>query len=156
MNINATLIGQSIAFFVFVWLVMRYIWPPMMAALEARKQSIADGLAAAQKNEQILKESESQVAQILLDAKSQAADILTEAARRGDQMREEAVVQAKQQAQQVTEAAHAEIAKERELARQGLRGELVELVLVGVNQIVEKEVNAKTHAKALDQLVSRL
>jgi len=129
MNINLTLIGQTIAFAVFVWFCMKYIWPPIMNALEARKKEIADGLAAAEKGRKAEDRGTEKAGEIVKDAKSQAQEILGNAEKRRNEIIEEAKSDAK------TEG---------------------ERIMASAGRILDKEVDAKAHGKLIDDLVAQL
>ena len=105
MNINLTLIGQSIAFVIFVWFCMRYIWPPITEALEARKKKIADGLAAAEKGEQALQEAEEFFQSKADEAKQNASEIMNKAEKRSDEVIDEAKVAAREEGEKIKQAA---------------------------------------------------
>jgi F-type H+-transporting ATPase subunit b len=156
MNINLTLIGQSIAFIVFVWFCMKFIWPPVIAALEERKKNIADGLAAAErgKQEQVLSEKRS--AEVIREAKGKAAEILAGAEKRGAEIVDEAKSDARAESDRIVSAAQSEIDTEINRAREQLRGELAVLVTAGAAQILGKEVDADVHSKMLDELATQL
>jgi len=156
MNINLTLIGQTITFIVFVWFCMRFIWPPLMRALDDRRKKIADGLAAAEEGEHKKELANKEATTILRDAKSQAQDILAGAERRGNAIVEEAKAEAKVEGERLIAAARVEIDQELNRARETLRGQLAGLVVAGAGQILDKEIDAKAHSKLLDELVAQL
>lgn len=156
MNINFTLIGQTIAFAVFVWFCMRYIWPPIMNALEARKKEIADGLAAAEKGRKAEDRGKEKAGEIIKDAKSQAQEILGNAEKRRNEIIEEAKSDAKAEGERIMASARAEIEQEINRAREELRGQVAALVVSGAGRILDKEVDAKAHGKLIDDLVAQL
>ncbi|MDH3637072.1 MAG: F0F1 ATP synthase subunit B [Gammaproteobacteria bacterium] len=156
MNINLTLIGQSIAFFVFVWFCMKYVWPPIMNALDERKKTIADGLAAAERGMKEQELGQKKASQIIAEAKSQAQDILTSAEKRRTEIIEEAKNEAKDEGERILLAAQSEIEQQTHQAREALRGQLASLVITGAGQILEKEIDGGTHDKLLDDLVTQL
>lgn len=156
MNINLTLIGQSIAFIVFVWFCMKFIWPPVMAALEERKKTIADGLAAAERGKKEQELSEKRGAEVIREAKGKAAEILAGAEKRGAEIVDEAKSDAKVESERIVSAAQSEIDQEINRAREQLRGELAMLVTSGAGQILGKEVDADVHSKMLDELATQL
>jgi len=124
MNINATLIGQSIAFFVFVWFVMQYVWPPLIEALDQRKKTIADGLAAAEKGMHQQELAEEAAEKHIKEAKNQASEIMSQAQKRASEIVEEAKGNAKEEAGRVKAAADAEIEQEVNRAKEQLRQQL--------------------------------
>ena len=156
MNINLTLIGQSIAFIVFVCFCMKYIWPPVIAALEERRKNIADGLAAAERGRQEQALSEKRSAEVIKEAKGKAAEILAGAEKRGAEIVDEAKSDARVESERIVSAAQSEIDTEINRAREKLRGELATLVTAGAGQILGKEVDADVHSKMLDELATQL
>lgn len=156
MNINLTLIGQSITFAIFVWFCMKFIWPPIMNALRERQKKIADGLAAAEQGVRDKELAQSKAAEILREAKAEAQEILANAERRGNGIVEEAKTDAKVEGQRIIEAARGEIEQEVNRAREALRTQVANLVVAGAGQILEKEVDEKAHGKLLDDLVAQL
>ena len=156
MNINLTLIGQSIAFLVFVWFCMKFIWPPLMSALEERKKNIAEGLAAAERGKKEQELSEQRASEVIKEAKGKAAEIIAGAEKRGAEIVEEAKSDAKVEGERIIIAAHSEIEQEINRARETLRGELAALVTSGAEQIIGKEIDSKAHSKMLDELAAQL
>ena len=156
MNITATLIGQSVAFFLFVWFCMKFVWPPIMSALEARRSNIADGLAAADKGRNELELANRRAGDVVRDAKQQAAEISAQAEKRAGDVIDEAKNQAKSEAEGIMAAARSEVDRERNAARELLRQSVAELSVVGAARILEKEIDAKAHAKLLDAVVKQL
>jgi len=155
-NINATLIGEAIWFGVFIWITMKYVWPPLAKAMADRQKLIADGLAAGERGKHELELAGKRSADALRDAKAKAAEILAAAEKRGVQMVEEAKVAAKVEADKVVAAAKAEIAQQVEQARAELRGRVAELAVAGAEQILKREVDAKAHAEMLVALKQEL
>ena len=156
MNINATLIGQTIAFAVFVWFCMKFIWPPIVTALNERKTRIADGLAAAEEGRQEKAEAEQNAIRVLDEAKDQAQEIIRRAERRETEMVEEAKSTSRTEGERILTAARGEIDKEVNLARERLRQEVAVLAVAGAGQILAREVDANAHSKMLDELTAQL
>jgi F-type H+-transporting ATPase subunit b len=156
MNLNATLIGQSIAFFLFVWFCMKFVWPPIMKALDARKKTIADGLAAGEKGKHELELAERRAGDVVRDAKGKAGEILSQAEKRAGEVVDEAKSQAKGEAEGILAAARAEVERERNAAREQLRQQVATLAVAGAARILEKEIDAKAHARLLDDVVKQL
>ncbi|VAW66049.1 ATP synthase F0 sector subunit b [hydrothermal vent metagenome] len=156
MNINATLIGQSIAFFVFVWFVMKYVWPPLIAALDERKKTIADGLAAAERgqNEQAL--AEKAAAEHIKEAKGQASDIVTQAQKRASEIVEEAKDTATEEAGRVKLAAEAEIEQEVNRAKEALRLQVAGIAMAGAAKVLNREVDEKAHSAIVDDMIAQI
>ncbi len=156
MNFNATLIGQTITFIVFVWFCMKYIWPPLMAALDERNARISEGLAAAQRGQQDLEDAQAKVSDSLKDAKSQAQEIINQAQKRANEIVDEAKDSARDEADKIKLAATADIDQQVTAAREQLRKEVSVIALAGAEQILKREVDAKAHAEVLDELVAQI
>ena len=156
MNINLTLIGQSITFALFVWFCMKYIWPPVMGALEARRKEIADGLAAAERGQHEQELAEKRAAEHIKDAKGQASEIITQAQKRASEIVEEAKGDAKTEADRIVTGANAEIEQEVNRAREHLRQEVVVLAITGAEKVLKREVDKDAHASTLNELATQL
>ncbi len=156
MNINATLIGQSIAFFLFVWFCMKFIWPPLTKALEERKQTIADGLAAAEKGKLEQQLGEKKALETIKQARQDAAEVIALAEKRATEVAEEAKANAKAEAERIVAAARADIEQEVNRAKEQLRAAVAQLAVFGATRILEKEVDAKAHAQLLETVVKQL
>ena len=156
MNFNATLIGQTITFIVFVWFCMKYIWPPLMAALDERNARISEGLAAAQRGQQDLVDAQAKVSDSLNDAKQQAQEIINQAQKRANEIVDEAKGAARDEADKIKVAASADIDQQINSAREELRKEVSSIALAGAEQILKREVDAKVHAAVLDELVAKI
>ena len=156
MNINLTLIGQSITFALFVWFCMKFIWPPIMGALETRRKEIADGLAAAERgqHEQVL--AEKRAVEHIKEAKGQASDIIAQAQKRAGEMIEEAKGDAKTEAKRIVTGANAEIKQETSRAREHLRQEVITLAIAGAEKVLKREVDKDVHARTLNDLATQL
>jgi F-type H+-transporting ATPase subunit b len=154
MNINATLIGQAIAFFLFVVFCMKFIWPPILQALSERKAKIADGLAAAEhgKHEQGLAEERAKV--LLREAKDQAAEIITRADKRASEIVDEAKDDAKSEGARLMTAAQAEIDQEVNRVKEDLRGQVVSIALAAAGKVLEREVDEGEHTELLNKLAA--
>ena len=156
MNINLTLIGQSITFAVFVWFCYTYVWPPLVNALTERKKKIADGLAAAERGQHEQELAEKKAAERLKDAKGQASDIIAQAQKRANEIVDEAKDDARTEAERIKAGADAEIEQEINRAREHLRQEVVALAISGAEKILKKEVDKDAHASSLDELATQL
>ncbi len=156
MNINLTLIGQSITFALFVWFCMKYIWPPVMGALEARRKEIADGLAAAERGQHEHELAEKRAAEHIKEAKGQASDIISQAQKRANEIVEEAKGDAKTEAERIVTGANAEIEQETNRAREQLRQEVVSLAIAGAEKVLKREVDKDAHASTLNDLATQL
>lgn len=156
MNINATLIGQSITFAVFVWFCMRYIWPPIVNALETRRKQIADGLAAAERGRHEQELAAKRAAETLHEAKVKAAEIIGQAEKRAAQIIDEAKAAAKAEGDRLIAAAQAEIEQEAHRAREQLRAQVAALVVAGAEKVLRREVDAKAHAELLEAIAKEI
>ena len=156
MNINATLIGQAIWFGVFIWITMKYVWPPLQKAMADRQKLIADGLAAGERGKQEFDLASKRSAEALRDAKASAAEIVGNAEKRGMQIVEEAKQAAKVEADKVVAAAKVEIEQEVERARAVLRDRVADLAVAGAERILKREIDAKAHGEMLATLKQEL
>jgi F-type H+-transporting ATPase subunit b len=156
MNVNATFIGEMIAFVVFVIFCMKYVWPPIIGAIEARQATIADGLAASDRAAKDLELAQEKATAQLKEAKAQAADIIEAAKKRETQLVEEAAVKAQAEKEKILAAGHAEIETERNQAREELRQQVATLAVVGAEKILERSIDAAAHSDILDKLVAEL
>jgi F-type H+-transporting ATPase subunit b len=156
MNINATLIGQAIAFFLFVVFCMKYVWPPIMHALEERKKKIADGLAAAEhgKREEVL--AEERAKELLREAKEQASEIINRADKRAAEIVDESKDDARTEGDRLLTAARAEIDQELNRVKEELRRQVVAVALAGAGKVLEREVDESTHAELLNKLAAEI
>jgi len=156
MNINATLIGQAIAFLIFIGFCMKYVWPPIIEALDERKKKIADGLAAAErgKHEQELAEKRAQ--QVIREAKEQANEIITQAQRRGNEIVDESKDNARTEGERILVSAQAEIKQEANRAKDELRSQVGSVAIAGAAKILSREIDDKAHTDLLEELVSRI
>lgn len=156
MNINLTLIGQSITFAVFVWFCMKYVWPPIVTALEARRKQIADGLAAADRGKHELELAARKSADALHEAKQKAADIIAQAEKRANQIIEESKGTAKIEGDRQIASAKAAIDQEIHRARESLREQVAQLVVVGAEKVLRREIDAKAHGDLLEAIKNEL
>jgi F-type H+-transporting ATPase subunit b len=155
-SINATLFGQAIWFALFIWITMKYVWPPLQKAMADRQQQIADGLAAAERGKHDLELAAKRSADALREAKEKASVVIADADKRGSQIIEEARQAAKVEADKVVAAAKAEIEQEVERARAQLREKVAELAIQGATRILKREVDAKAHNDMLNGLKQEL
>ncbi|MFW5969932.1 MAG: F0F1 ATP synthase subunit B [Halofilum sp. (in: g-proteobacteria)] len=156
MNINLTLLGQTIGFALFVWFCMKYVWPPLRDALHERQKKIADGLAAAERGEHEEELARQRGEETLREAKAQASEIIDNAQKRANEIVEESKETARSEADRIKQSAQAEIDREVTQAREHLRGQVVAIALSGAEKVLRKEVDQDTHARVLDELVEEL
>ena len=152
MNINATLIGQAIWFAVFIWITMKFVWPPLQKAMADRQAQIAEGLAAAERGKHEQELAAKRSADALREAKEKSADLVAQAEKRAQQVVEEAKGTANVEKEKIVASAQAEIDQEVERAKQQLRERVAELAVVGAEKILRKEINASVHAEMLGTL----
>jgi len=155
-NINLTIIGQAIAFFFFVLFCMKYVWPPLTAALDERKKKIADGLDAAERAERDLRLAQEKAADDMRASKEEAAAIIEQANKRAIQIVEEAKAQAREEANRVKASAEAEIEQQINQAKEALRGQVAALAIAGAEKILEASVDEKAHAQLVHKLAAEL
>lgn len=156
MNINLTLIGQSIAFAVFVWFCLKFVWPPIIKALNDRKTRIAEGLAAAEEGRKEKERAEEEVEERLKEAREQAKDIIANAKKQAEGVVEEARNEARSEGERILKAARAEIDQQINQAREELRKEVVQIALNGAEQVLMREVDSKAHSETLEKLAAGL
>ena len=156
MNLNATLIGELIAFTVFVLFCMKYVWPPLNGAIEARQKKIEDGLAATDKAEQELEVARKQAAEQLKEAKAQAADIVEQAKKRAALIVDEETTRGQQEREKFIAQGHSEIESERSRVSEELRKQVATLSVVGAERILEREINQAAHSDIVEKLVAEL
>jgi F-type H+-transporting ATPase subunit b len=156
MNINFSLIAQAIAFALFIWFTVRFVWPPLLAAIEARQKQIADGLAAGEQGRKSLEELKRQGEETIVEARARAAEIVSQAEKRAAQMVEEAKGAAKDEGAREKAAAKAEIGQEVQRARELLREQVAALAVAGAEKILRREVDARSHAELLEGIKRQL
>lgn len=156
MNINATLILQSIAMMIFAWFCMKFIWPPLLKAMDERRARIADGLAAADRAEKALEEANIEVEVQINAARDKAGEIVDQANQRHSQILDQAKEDATSERQRQVAAAEADITQAANQAREELRASVAKLAVLGASRILEKEVDAETHRELLDKLIAEI
>jgi len=155
-NINLTLFGQMIAFAAFVLFCMKYVWPPILAAMAERAEKIADGLAAADRASHDLELAQEKAVERLKEAKHEAAGIVDSANKRATQIVEEAKEAARSEGDRLKEAAQADIDQEVNRAREQLRGQVSALALAGAEKVLAAEIDMQRHGELVDKLATEL
>jgi len=150
MNINLTLLMQAAAFAAFIWFTAKFVWPPLMRAIETRQKTIADGLAAGEQGRQALASAEKRIADLIGEAKAKSAEIVAQGEKFRVDTVEAAKAEAKAEAERIMAGARAEIAQEVARAKEHLREQVAALAVAGAEKILEREVDAKAHADLLD------
>ncbi len=156
MNLNLTLIGQMLAFAGFVLFCMKYVWPPILAAMQERAEKIADGLAAADRANHDLELAKEKSVERLKEAKEEAAGIVDSANKRASQIVEEAKGAARAEGDRLKEAAQAEIEQEMNRAREQLRSQVASLALAGAEKVLAAEIDVQRHSELVDKLAAEL
>jgi len=156
MDINLTLIGQTIAMIVFVWFCMKFIWPPLMRAIEERQVQIADGLAAAERGQQSLESARAEAEEIVADARKQATTILDQAHARANEIVAEGKADGVKERERQLAAARAEVEQETNRAREELRGQVSAIAVAGAEKILRREIDGKAHEDILSELAQAL
>jgi F-type H+-transporting ATPase subunit b len=156
MNMNLTLIGQMLAFAVFVWFTMRYVWPPLAKAMEERQAKIAEGLAAAERGQHEQELAERRAKDTLHQAKQTAADIRSQAEKQAALMIEEAREKAREEGERQLVAARAEIEQEVNKARETLRARVAELAVAGAEKILRREIDAAAHKDIVESVARQI
>ena len=156
MNINFTLIAQAIAFAVLIWFTVKFVWPPLLKAIETRQKEIADGLAAASEGRSALEVAAKKSEVTLNEAKQKASEIIGQAEKRATQIVEEAKGNAKTEGERIITGAKAEIDQEVNRAKEGLRAQVSALAIAAAEKILRKEIDGKAHSEMLTKLAAEL
>lgn len=156
MDINMTIIGQTIAMIVFVWFCMRFVWPPLVMALDERRKQIADGLAAAEDGQKKLEEAQARFEETVRESREKAAEVIQQAEKRAREIVDEARQEAVAEGDRLLAQAKAEISQEASRARDALRGQVAAIAITGAQQLLEREIDPATHKQLLDKLASEL
>lgn len=156
MNINATLFAQMIVFAILIWVTMKFIWPPLMKAMDDRAQRIGEGLAAADRSRTELEKAEEQVNALVRDARVKANEIIDQAHARANQILDAAKAEAVAEAGRQKALAVAEIGVEANRAREDLRRQVSALAVAGASRLIKREIDATAHKALLDELAAEI
>lgn len=156
MNLNATILGQAIAFVLFVLFCMKFVWPPIMAAIEKRQKEIADGLSSAERAKKDLDLAKADAGEELAKAKAEAQVIIESANKQRTQMIEDAKAEAEQERSKIVAQAQSELDAERKRAREELRKQVAMLAIAGAEKIIERSVDEAANSDIVDKLVAEL
>ena len=156
MNINFTLVMQAIAFAAFIWFTARFIWPPLMGAIETRQKEIADGLAAGEAGKQSLANTEKRIAEMMAEAKSRSSEIINQGEKLKTETIDAARAEARVEAERIIAMAKSEIQQEVAHAKEALRNQVADLAVAGASKILRREVDAKAHADLLASIRAQL
>jgi len=151
-----TLIGQSIAMLVFVWFCMKFIWPPIMTAIEERQTEIADGLAAAARGQQSLDKAQAEAQEIVDDARKQATQIFDQAHARANEIIADGKAEGVRERERQLAAATAEVEQETNRAREELRGQVSAIAVASAEKILKREIDPQAHEDILSELAAEL
>jgi len=155
-NLNATLLGQAITFAVFVWFTMRFVWPPIIAAMQARQKKIAEGLQAAEQGEQELVRSHKEASAAIQEARAKAHEIVEHAQRRAAQIIEESKHLGQEEGKRMLVVAKTEIDKQATQVKEQLRAEVVSLAMLGAEKVLERSIDEKAHNDLLNKLATQI
>ena len=156
MNINATIIGQAIVFLILIWFSVKFIWPPLLKAIEDRQKKIADGLAAAERGQKELHQASGDAQAIVDEAREKALKIVDQANRRSSELIEEARSTAISEGQRLVGDARQEVALEQARARGALRRDVATLAVAGASRLLEREIDPKAHADLIEKLAREI
>ncbi|MHA7841327.1 MAG: F0F1 ATP synthase subunit B [Gammaproteobacteria bacterium] len=156
MNINMTLLGQMITFSLFVWFTLRFVWPPIIKALQERQQQIADGLAAAEQGQQELELSQQKAASLLNEAKEQSALIVQQAEKRSLQVLADAKERARAEGERLIAAAQSELEQMQNNARESLRKEVAALALASAEKVLGRVIDTTVNDSLVAQTITEL
>ena len=156
MNINLTLLMQAVSFAILIWFTVKFVWPPLLNAIETRQKEIADGLAAGERGRHELELAAKRAAQELHGAREQASSIVAQAEKRAAEIIDEAKANAKSEGDRIIAGAKAEIDQEVNRAKEGLRQQVSLLAVAGAEKILRREIDAKTHSDMLNVIANEL
>lgn len=156
MNINLTLLMQAVSFAILIWFTVKFVWPPLLNAIETRQKEIADGLAAGERGRHELELADKRAAQELHGAREQASSIVAQAEKRAAEIIDEAKANAKAEGDRIIAGAKAEIDQEVNRAKEGLRQQVSLLAVAGAEKILRREIDAKTHSDMLNVIANEL
>jgi F-type H+-transporting ATPase subunit b len=156
MNINLTLFSQALSFAILIWFTVKFVWPPLLAAIESRQKTIADGLADAERAKHDLELAAKRSADILREAKEKAAEIVAGGDKRASEIIEQAKAQAKVEGDRIIAGAKAEVDQEVFRAKEQLRTQVSAIALAGAGKILGREIDARAHNDLLDKLAAEL
>ena len=156
MNINLTLIAQAVSFTILIWFTVKFVWPPLLTAIETRQKEIADGLAAGERGSNELEQASKRSADAVNEARQRASEIIAQAEKRAATIIEEAKGSAKVEGDRIVASAKAEVEQEVNRAKEGLRSQVATLAIAGAEKILRKEIDAKAHEDILNAIAKEL
>ena len=149
MNINVTLLMQAVAFAAFIWFTAKFVWPPLMRAIDTRQKQIAEGLAAGEQGRKELASTEKRIEEMLAEAKGKASEIVATGEKFRSETVEAARDEAKAEGERLLAAAKAEIQQEVARAKEQLRNQVADLAVAGARRILQREIDPRAHAELL-------
>ncbi len=156
MNMNATMLAQAMTFIAFIWFTVKFVWPPLLAAIEERRTTISDGLAAADKGARSLEDAKVKISGMVEDARGQARQIIDQAQTRANGLVDEARVGATQERERILQSAQGEIDQQINRARDELRGQVAAITVAGAEKILAREIDPRAHQDLLDKLAAQI
>ena len=156
MNINLTLIAQAVSFAILIWFTVKFVWPPLLTAIETRQKEIADGLAAGERGRNELEQAAKRSTDVVNEARQRASEIIAQAEKRATTIIEEAKGSAKVEGDRIVASAKAEVEQEVNRAKEGLRNQVATLAIAGAEKILRKEIDAKAHEDILNAIAKEL
>ena len=156
MNINLTLFAQALTFAILIWFTVKFVWPPLLSAIDSRQKTIADGLADAERAKHDLELAAKRSADILREAKEKAGEIVAHGEKRASEIVEQAKIQAKVEGDRIIVGAKAEVDQEVFRAKEQLRTQVSAIALAGAGKILGREIDSKAHNDLLDKLAAEL
>jgi F-type H+-transporting ATPase subunit b len=156
MNMNATMLAQALTFIAFIVFTMKFVWPPLLAAIEERRSQIADGLAAADKGARSLEDAQVKITAMVEEARGQARSILDQAQTRAIGIVDEARVGATQERERILQSAQADIDQQINRARDELRAQVAAITVAGAEKILGREIDPRAHQDLLDKLAAQI
>lgn len=156
MNMNATMLAQALTFLAFIWFTLKFVWPYLLAAIEERRTTIADGLAAADKGARSLEEAQVKISGMVEEARGQARQILDQAQNRANGIVDEARVGATHERDRILQSAQSDIDQQINRARDELRAQVAAITVAGAEKILAREIDPRTHQDLLDKLATQI
>jgi F-type H+-transporting ATPase subunit b len=156
MDVNATLIGQALVFIILIWFTFKFIWPPLLGAIEQRQKKIAEGLAAGEEGQQQLKQAHQDADVIIREARERAHKIIEQAQQRANEDIEQAKGTAKSEGERLVAAAQQQIELESTRARETLRHEVGSFAVQAASKLLEREIDPRAHADLIDKLAAQI
>lgn len=156
MSLNLTLLGEMIGFALFIWLTMKFVWPPLMNAMDERRTRIAEGLAAAERSQTDLDNAKERASEILREARERSLEIVENANKRAGEVVGQAKSQATVERERQVASALDDIAQETRSAQEALRAKFSTLAIEAAERVIQRELDLDKHRNLLDEIAARL